>query len=158
MPPTLTSGPPNSTTPNYNPKLTPPDSTALRSVNPHHPPRIPRRPHPRCPLLYHSTHDIPSLLAFARCTILSVDDLQRHINSYFSLLVSNIIRNGGDILRFAGIRIHIQTYQIVVDPTPTVESTLRSPGKRQSKSWTHGVTDIGRLWSAIMLEVVPSGR
>eukprot|EP00966_Prymnesium_polylepis_P311921 7207215-Prymnesium_polylepis.1 len=36
------------------------------------------------------------------CTRLSVDDLQRHINNYFTQLTTVIMRSGGDVLRFAG--------------------------------------------------------
>eukprot|EP00966_Prymnesium_polylepis_P053023 1227595-Prymnesium_polylepis.1 len=36
------------------------------------------------------------------CTRLNVDSLQRHINSYFTKLTNLIMRNGGDVLRFAG--------------------------------------------------------
>jgi len=36
------------------------------------------------------------------CTRLDVDDLQRHINSYFTRLIDVILKNGGDVLRFAG--------------------------------------------------------
>ena len=36
------------------------------------------------------------------CTRLKIDDLQRHINKYFIMLIDKIVSMGGDILRFAG--------------------------------------------------------
>ncbi len=36
------------------------------------------------------------------CTLLEVDRLQFHINSYFTKLIDVIVENGGDVLRFAG--------------------------------------------------------
>ena len=36
------------------------------------------------------------------CTLLDIDALQRHINSYFGDLIDVVTSYGGDVLRFAG--------------------------------------------------------
>lgn len=51
----------------------------------------------RCALLFVDISGFTNL-----CTLLEVDRLQYHINSYFTSLMDVIVDNGGDVLRFAG--------------------------------------------------------